>query len=65
MYVKHLTSLQFLTYVAFGIVVLSAIMRAIPGRAPPVRREPYPERELTAGEGVGERADLDEDDVTM
>src|SRR4051794_24883732 len=48
MYLKHLTSLQFLTYLAFGVVVVAAIMRMTPGRTPPVRRAPYPDRELTA-----------------
>jgi len=48
LYVKHLTSLQFLTYVAFFAVVLGAMFRFVPGKAPPVRREPYPEDELGA-----------------
>jgi len=47
-YVKHLTSLQFLTYVAFFAVVLSAMFKFVPGKAPPVRTEPYPEDELGA-----------------
>ena len=48
MYLKHLTSLQFLTYLAFFAVVLTALFRFLPGRAPPVREEPYPDDELRA-----------------
>jgi hypothetical protein len=47
-YVKHLTSLQFLTYMAFFAVVIAAIFKFMPGKAPPVRTEPYPEDELGA-----------------
>ncbi len=46
MYVKHLSSLQFLSYVAFFGVVVAALLRFMPGRAPPVRTEPYPDDEL-------------------
>ena len=48
MWVKHLSSLQFLTYVAFFAVVVAAICRFVPGRAPPVRETPYPDEELHA-----------------
>ncbi len=48
MWVKHLSSLQFLSYVAFFGVVVAAIFRFMPGQAPPVRREPYPPEELGA-----------------
>ena len=48
MYVKHLTSLQFLTYLAFFAVVIAAIFRFVPGKAPPVRDEPYADEELGA-----------------
>ena len=48
MYVRHLTSLQFLTYVAFFAVVIAAMFRFVPGKAPPVRTEPYSEDELGA-----------------
>ncbi|MFL5825282.1 MAG: hypothetical protein ACJ76V_02040, partial [Thermoleophilaceae bacterium] len=48
MYLKHLTSLQFLTYVAFFAVVVAAVSRLLPGRAPPVRTEPYEHDELAA-----------------
>jgi hypothetical protein len=47
-YVKHLTSLQFLTYVSFFAVVLAAVFRFVPGRSPPVRETPYPDDELYA-----------------
>jgi hypothetical protein len=46
MYVKHLTSLQFLSYAAFFAVVIAAVFRLLPGRAPPIRTEPYTEEEL-------------------
>src|SRR5436189_268785 len=46
MWIKHLSSLQFLTYVAFFAVVIAAICRFVPGRAAPVREELYPEEEL-------------------
>src|SRR5438034_315131 len=48
MWIKHLSSLQFLTYVAFFGVVITAIFRFVPGRAPPLREEPYPDEELHA-----------------
>jgi hypothetical protein len=48
MYLKHLSSLQFLSYAAFFAVVIVAIMRLLPGKAPPVRREPYEADELGA-----------------
>ncbi len=47
MYIKHLTSLQFLSYVAFFAIAVGAVMRFLPGRAAPVRTEPYPRDELT------------------
>jgi cbb3-type cytochrome oxidase subunit 1 len=49
-YVKHLSSLQFLSYVAFFAVVIAAIMRLLPGRAPPLRTRPYEEEELGTGD---------------
>src|SRR5436190_19921417 len=48
MWIRHLSSLQFLTYVAFFAVVIAAICRFVPGRAPPVREEPYSDEELHA-----------------
>src|SRR5256714_7550824 len=46
MWIRHLSSLQFLTYVAFFAVVIAAICWFVPGRAAPVREEPYPDEEL-------------------
>src|SRR5438046_2145620 len=46
MWVQHLTSLQFLTYVAFFAVAVAAVMRFLPGAPAPVRTEPYDEEEL-------------------
>src|SRR4051812_4107031 len=48
MWVKHLSSFQFLTYVAFFAVVVAAICKFVPGKAAPVREEPYPDDELYA-----------------
>jgi hypothetical protein len=47
-YLQHLTSLQFLTYFTFIAVTLIAVARVLPGRAPPVRTEPYEPEELAA-----------------
>jgi hypothetical protein len=47
-YVKHLSSLQFLSYVGFFAVVLAAIFRFLPGRAPTLTTEPYPDEFLYA-----------------
>src|SRR6184192_2702521 len=48
MYVRHLSSLQFLTYAAFFAVVIAALFRFMPGQAPPLRTRPYPDDELGA-----------------
>src|SRR6184192_2761631 len=48
MYLRHLSSLQFLTYCAFFAVVIAAIFRFMPGKAPPLRTTPYPDEELGA-----------------
>jgi hypothetical protein len=47
-YLKHLSSLQFLSYAAFFAVVIAAVMRLLPGKAPPVRTHPYADDELGA-----------------
>jgi hypothetical protein len=47
-YLKHLSSLEFLTYVAFFTVVVAALWRLLPGKAPPVRTLPYREEQLGA-----------------
>src|SRR6266513_425334 len=46
MYLQHLSSLQFLSYAAFLAVVVAAVFRLLPGRAPPLRTEPFTEEEL-------------------
>ncbi len=51
MYLRHLSSLQFLTYAAFFAVVIAGIFRFMPGKAPPVRTRPYPDDELGAHDG--------------
>ncbi|HEX5467820.1 MAG TPA: hypothetical protein VFW80_02095 [Gaiellaceae bacterium] len=48
MWVQHLSSLQFLSYVAFFAVVLVALMRLLPGTRAPVRTEPYSADELAS-----------------
>jgi cbb3-type cytochrome oxidase subunit 1 len=50
-YLQHLTSLQFLIYLADIAVVVVAVMRLLPGRAPPVRTEPYADDELASHDG--------------
>jgi len=47
-YLKHLSSLQFVTYVAFFTVVVAALWRLLPGKAPPLRTVPYTDEELGA-----------------
>jgi hypothetical protein len=48
MYLRHLSSLQFLTYVAFFAVVIAAVFRFVPGKPAPARTEPYSDEELGA-----------------
>src|SRR3954452_16680872 len=48
MYLKHVTSLQFVTYLAFLGVVVATGWKMGPGRAAPVREEPYSADELRA-----------------
>src|SRR5438105_8779373 len=48
MYLRHLSSLQFLTYASFFGVVIAAMFRFMPGKAPPVRTKPYSADELGA-----------------
>jgi hypothetical protein len=47
-YLKHLSSLQFLTYVAFFSVVVAALFKFVPGKKPPLRTDPYTDEELGA-----------------
>jgi hypothetical protein len=51
-YVKHLSSLQFLSYCAFFAVVIAASVRLLPGVAQPPRRRPYDEEELGRRDGT-------------
>ncbi len=48
MYLKYVSSLEFLTYAAFFAIVVGAISALLPGRKPPLRTEPYSEAELGA-----------------
>ncbi|MEA2361018.1 MAG: hypothetical protein QOD71_163 [Thermoleophilaceae bacterium] len=48
MYVQHLSTLTFLTFLANFAVVVAVLYRVLPGRSPPVRSEPYSELELAA-----------------
>jgi hypothetical protein len=48
MWVQHLSSFMFLTYVAFFAVLIAAIFVYVPGKAAPVREKPYPDEELYA-----------------
>jgi hypothetical protein len=45
-YLKHLSSLQFISYAAFLGVLVAAACMILPGRAPPIRTEPYGPEEL-------------------
>jgi hypothetical protein len=48
MWVQHLSSFMFLTYVAFFAVLIAAIFVYVPGKAAPVRENAYPDDELHA-----------------
>src|SRR5438874_5066692 len=48
MYLKHLTSLEFLAYFGMFAVAVASIWSLVPGRAPPVREEPYTGAEIGA-----------------
>jgi hypothetical protein len=47
-YLKHLSSLEFLTYVGFFTIVVALLWRLLPGKAPPVRTVPHSDEELGA-----------------
>ena len=51
MWVKHLSSLQFLSYAAFFGVVIAAVFTFLPGRKPPVRTTPFTDEELGRHDG--------------
>ena len=46
MYLKHLTSLEFLTYLGLIAVAVASVWSLVPGRAPPLREEPYSGAEI-------------------
>lgn len=48
MYLQHVTSLQFLAFVVLNAAAIIAVARLLPGRAAPVRHEPYAPGELAA-----------------
>src|SRR5881398_2862415 len=48
MYLKHLTSLEFLAYLGMFAVAVASIWSLVPGRAPPRRDEPYTGAEIGA-----------------
>jgi len=47
-YLKYVSSLQFLTYLAFFAIFVGSISYILPGRKPPLRTEPYSDDELGA-----------------
>ena len=48
MYLRYVSSLQFLTYLAFFAIFVGSISYMLPGRKPPIRTEPYMDDELRA-----------------
>jgi cbb3-type cytochrome oxidase subunit 1 len=46
MYVRHLTSLEFLTYLGLIVVAVASVWSLVPGRAPPARAEPFSGTEI-------------------
>jgi cbb3-type cytochrome oxidase subunit 1 len=51
MYLRHLTSLEFLTYLALIVVAVASVWSLVPGRAPPMREEPFSGAEIGAHDG--------------
>jgi hypothetical protein len=51
MYLRHLTSLEFLAYLGMLAVAVVSIWSLVPGRAPPARVEPYSGVEIGAHDG--------------
>ena len=51
MWVKHLSSLQFLSYAAFFGVVIAAVFAFLPGPCAPCSHEPFTEEELGRHDG--------------
>jgi cbb3-type cytochrome oxidase subunit 1 len=50
MYLRYISSFQFLTYAAFLAVIVGSVSYMLPGRKPPLRLEPYSDEELGAHE---------------
>jgi hypothetical protein len=50
-YLKHLSTLEFVVYAAFLAVVIAALFRFVPGRAAPVRTTAYSDEELASHDG--------------
>lgn len=48
MFVKHLSTLEFFTYAAFGAVALVALASLLPGRRPALRHVPFSAAEIAA-----------------
>ncbi len=48
MYLRYVSSLEFLTYFAFFAIFVGSISYMLPGRKPPIRTEPYTDDELRA-----------------
>ena len=48
MYLRHLSTLQFVTYASFFGVIVAALFRFLPGKKPPLRLQPYSDAELGA-----------------
>jgi hypothetical protein len=51
-YLRHLTTFQFVTYASFLAVAIAAVFRLVPGKAAPVRTRPYGDDELGAADGT-------------
>ena len=51
MWLQHFSSLSFLALVVLNGAAIVAVSRLLPGRAAPVRSEPYPDEELSAHDG--------------
>ena len=51
MYLQHISSLQFVLLLFLNGAAVIAVARLLPGRAPPLRTEPYAHEELAAHDG--------------
>ncbi|TML26273.1 MAG: cbb3-type cytochrome c oxidase subunit I [Actinobacteria bacterium] len=50
MYLRYVSSLEFLTYVAFFAIFVGCVSYIVPGRKPPLRTEPFSDDQLRAHE---------------